>query len=164
VNNTALLGPPPTDTKRSPVVAPGGTVTVMDVSVELVGSAYTDGLKTTCGSCVPSAENPLPEIVSDEPTAPDDCDKVVMAGDGITVKPSPLLALPDTVTTTFPEVAPAGTITSKLVLLQDTQITGAPLSVTVLLACDVPNPEPLIATTVPTEPIAGFMTSILGAA
>jgi len=71
VNNAALLLPPPTDTKRSPVVAPGGTVTVIDASVELVGFAYSDGLKTTCGVCVPLAENPLPETVRDEPTAPE---------------------------------------------------------------------------------------------
>ena len=49
VKYTALLLPPPTDTKTSPVVAPGGTVTVIDVPVELVGVAYSCGLKTTWG-------------------------------------------------------------------------------------------------------------------
>jgi len=39
VKSTALLFPPPTETTRSPVVAPAGTATVIDVSVELMGLA-----------------------------------------------------------------------------------------------------------------------------
>lgn len=39
VKSTPLLFPPPTETTRSPVVAPAGTATVIDVSVELAGLA-----------------------------------------------------------------------------------------------------------------------------
>jgi hypothetical protein len=39
VNRTELLNPPPTETATSPVVAPVGTATVIEVSLELVGSA-----------------------------------------------------------------------------------------------------------------------------
>jgi hypothetical protein len=47
VNSTPLVRPPPTDTTTSPVVAPAGTGTVIDVSRELAGLAYSCGLKTT---------------------------------------------------------------------------------------------------------------------
>jgi len=46
VKRTALLVPPPTETRRSPVAAPAGTATVIDVSVELIGLAKSSGLKT----------------------------------------------------------------------------------------------------------------------
>jgi len=51
----------------------------------------------------------------------------------VTVKTTPLLATPPTFTTTFPLVAPVGTVTPMLVALQ--LVTGAavPLNVTVLL-------------------------------
>lgn len=39
VKSNPLLFPPPTETTRSPVVAPAGTATVIDVSVELMGLA-----------------------------------------------------------------------------------------------------------------------------
>ncbi|MGB2636896.1 MAG: hypothetical protein WAM58_23415 [Candidatus Acidiferrum sp.] len=39
VKRTLLLFPPPTETRRSPVAAPAGTATVIDVSVELIGLA-----------------------------------------------------------------------------------------------------------------------------
>lgn len=39
VKRTPLLFPPPTETTRSPVAAPAGTATVIDVSVELIGVA-----------------------------------------------------------------------------------------------------------------------------
>ena len=70
VKSTALLFPPPTETTTSPVAAPGGTATVIDVSLELVGLAYSCGVNTTCGVCVPPAVNPLPVIVKDAPTGP----------------------------------------------------------------------------------------------
>ena len=47
VKRTLLLFPPPTETRRSPVAAPAGTATVIDVAVELVGLAKSSGLKTT---------------------------------------------------------------------------------------------------------------------
>jgi hypothetical protein len=43
VKRTLLLFPPPTATRRSPVAAPAGIATVIDVSVELVGLAKSSG-------------------------------------------------------------------------------------------------------------------------
>jgi hypothetical protein len=56
-----------------------------------------------------------------------------MFGGGVTVKGRPLLAIPPTVTTTFPVVAPAGTGTSMLVALQLAGVPTVPLNVTVLV-------------------------------
>jgi hypothetical protein len=58
-------------------------------------------------------------------------DMLVIAGD-VTVKLSRLLATPPTVTTTFPVVAPLGTVTKRLLALQPTGVvTAVPLNVTV---------------------------------
>ena len=51
----------------------------------------------------------VPAIVTDVPTAPEVGEKLVMLGVGNTVKLTPLLATPETVTTTFPVAAPVGT-------------------------------------------------------
>jgi hypothetical protein len=64
------------------------------VSLDVVGLAYSCGLNTTCGVCVPPAEKPLPVIVSDDPTAPEVCDRLVITGDAVTVKVSLLLETP----------------------------------------------------------------------
>jgi hypothetical protein len=59
---------------------------------------------------------------------------LVMLGGGVTVKDMPLLCTPPTVTTTFPVVAPDGTVTSKLAVDQfAVAIAWTPLKVTVLL-------------------------------
>jgi len=47
VKRSLLLFPLPTETRRSPVEAPAGTATVIDVSVELIGLTKSPGLKTT---------------------------------------------------------------------------------------------------------------------
>ena len=58
----------------------------------------------------------------------------VMFGGGVTVKSTPLLDTPFTVTTTFPVVAPAGTVTLKLAVDQfEVAVAVTPLRVTVLL-------------------------------
>ncbi len=49
-----------------------------------------------------------------------------------TVKLTPLLDTPPTVTTTLPEEAPAGTVTAILVALQLVTVAGKPLKVTSL--------------------------------
>jgi len=61
----------------------------------------------------------VPVIVTEAPTAPVVGERLVMLGAATTVKLLPLLATPDTVTTTFPVVAPAGTATTMLVAVQD---------------------------------------------
>ena len=50
-----------------------------------------------------------------------------------TVKAFPLLAAPDTVTTTFPVVAPVGTVATMLVALQLVALAAVPLNFTVLV-------------------------------
>jgi len=80
-----------------------------------------------------------------------------------TVKLTPLLATPLTVTTTFPVVAPAGTGTVMLVALQLVGVPAVPLNVTVLVPCVAPKFAPLIVTDVPTAPVLGFKLAMLGA-
>ncbi|MGB6875132.1 MAG: hypothetical protein WBD87_03780 [Candidatus Acidiferrales bacterium] len=56
----------------------------------------------------------------------------MMLGAETTVKLLPLLAVPDTVTTTFPVVAPLGTVATMLVELQLVAVAVLPLNLTVL--------------------------------
>src|SRR5260370_40038235 len=81
----------------------------------------------------------------------------------LTVKVTPLLATPPTVTTTFPVVAPAGTAATMLVGLQLVGVAAVPLKLTVLLPCDAPKFAPAIVTEVPTGPEAGLRLVMLGA-
>ena len=67
----------------------------------------------------------------------------------VTVKLTPLLATPDTVTTTFPVVAPLGTVVAMLVEVQLVVDAVVPLKVTVP---DDPKFVPVIVTGVPTGP------------
>jgi hypothetical protein len=73
-----------------------------------------------------------PATVTEAPTAPDVGVRLVMLGAATTVKLLPLLATPDTVTTTFPVVAPVGTVATILVVPQDTTVAVVPLNLTVL--------------------------------
>src|SRR6266849_5150278 len=82
---------------------------------------------------------------------------------GATVKLTPLLATPPTVTTTFPVVAPAGTGATMLVALQLDGVANVPLNVTVLVPWVVPKFVPVIVTDVPTVPDVGFRFVMLGA-
>lgn len=69
--------------------------------------------------------------ITEVPTEPDVGDRAVMLG--TTLKVRPLLAKPLTVTTTFPVVAPVGTGTTMLVLLQLVGVADVPLNVIVLV-------------------------------
>jgi hypothetical protein len=70
----------------------------------------------------------------EDPTAPLFGVTLVMLGADVTVKETPVLALPETVTSTLPVVAPAGTVALILELVQDEILVAAvPLKVTVLL-------------------------------
>src|ERR1700730_17746300 len=88
---------------------------------------------------------------------------VMLGAAVVTVKPTPWLATPFTVTTTGPVSAPLGTDVTMLVLLQVPAATLAsvPLNVT------VPTPSkfaPAIVTAVPTAPDGGVRLVMLGAA
>ena len=68
------------------------------------------------------------------PTTPEVGFRVVIVGAGsVTVKVEPLLATPPTLTTTFPVVAPVGTVVAMLVALQLVTAAVVPLKVTALV-------------------------------
>ncbi len=75
----------------------------------------------------------LPVIVTAAPTAPVVMDKTLMLGAGTTVKLTPLLFTPPTLTTTLPVAAPLGTVTAMLVALQLVAVAIVALNLTVLL-------------------------------
>src|SRR5207253_7786972 len=77
-----------------------------------------------------------------------------------TVKFTPLLATPPTVTTTLPVVAPLGTDATMLVALQLVVVAVVPLKVT---APVVPKLAPVMVTAVPTGPVVGFRLVMAGA-
>ena len=73
-------------------------------------------------------------IVTTAPTTPEVGFRFVIVGAGrVTVKVEPLLAVPPTVTTTLPVVAPAGTVVAILVALQVVTVAIVPLKVTELV-------------------------------
>jgi hypothetical protein len=80
-----------------------------------------------------------------------------------TAKLTPLLAVPPTVTTTFPVVAPVGTAATMLVALQLVAVAAVPLNVTVLVPWVAPKFAPVIVTLVPTSPDVGLKLVMLGA-
>ena len=81
---------------------------------------------------------------------------------GATVKATPLLPNPPTMTTTFPVVAPLGTRTAMLVSLQLVGMAAVLLKVTVLVPCEVPKFVPVIVTEVPAGPDVGERLVMLG--
>ncbi len=154
VNGNPLLATPLTVTTTLPVVAPVGTVTVMDVALQLVAVAAVPLKATVLLPCV--VPKLVPVMVTDVPTVPADTLRPLMAGGGsVTVKVAPLLATPPIVTTTLPVVAPVGTAATIAVLLQLVTVAAVPLNVTLLVLCDVPKFAPIIPTVVPTTPELG---------
>jgi hypothetical protein len=104
-----------------------------------------------------------PVIVTDAPTGPEFGVRLVMDGAGMTVKVTPLLTVPPTVTTTLPVVAPLGTCTVMLVALQLVAVPAlVPLNVTVLVPWLEPKLAPVMVTAVPTTPTAGDRVLIAG--
>jgi len=91
-----------------------------------------------------------PVIVTGVPSPPDVGERLVMVGVGSTVKDVPVLATPFTVTTTFPVLAPLGTVTMIEPALQLLAVAVVPLNLTVLVPCVLPNPLPLIVIDAPT--------------
>ena len=85
--------------------------------------------------------------------------------EGSTVNITPLLAVPPTVTTTLPVVAPAGTCAVMLVALQPVIVVAVvPLNLTVLvIPCVAPKFAPMIATEVPTRADVGKRLVMVGA-
>lgn len=132
VNPTPLLAWAAVVTSTLPVVAPFGTVTPMLVELQLVGVAMTPLKLTVLVPCV--APKFVPVIVTPAPTAPEVLLRVLMTGGATeTMKLTPLLGWPATVTVTLPVVAPVGTEATMPVMLQLLGVAAAPLKATVLL-------------------------------
>src|SRR5271165_1238509 len=88
---------------------------------------------------------------------------VIDPGAPVTVKLTPLLAWPPTVTTTLPVVAPVGTGAVMLVFAQLVGVAVVPLNLTVLAPCVVPKFAPVMITEVPRAPDVGDSVVMLGA-
>jgi hypothetical protein len=157
---TPLLLAPLANTTRFPVVAPVGTVATTLVAFQLVTGAATPLKKTLPPPCV--APKFVPVIVTVPPTGAAVGDTLAMFGDGKTVNPTPLLAIPFTVTTTFPDVTPVGTTAPMLVTLQLVVTAAIPLNVTLLLPCDAPKFDPLTTTAAVTAAEGGVIFVIPG--
>src|SRR5262249_2818822 len=135
----------------------------MLVADQLVGVAVVPLNFTVLVPCV--APKLVPVIVIDVPTGPVVGERLVTVGATVTVNVTPALAIPPTVTTTFPLVAPEGTFATIEVADQLVGVAEVPLNVTVLEPCVVPNPVPVIVTDVPTTPLVGdrlVMTGVTG--
>jgi hypothetical protein len=99
----------------------------------------------------------------DDPTAPVFGVNDVMLGAAVTVNVTPLLLAPETVTTTFPVVAPAGTVAVMLDALQLVVVAVVPLNLTVLDPFVAPKLDPAITMDDPTAPVFGVNDVMLGA-
>jgi hypothetical protein len=162
VNDTPLEVPFVVVTTTFPVVAPPGTGTTILVDVQLVGVPPVPLNVTVLLPCV--EPKLTPEMVTAVPAGPEVGDMLFIVGVCDTVKGAPLLAVPLTVITTFPEVAANGTGTTILVALQLVGVPVAPLNVTVLLPCVEPKLAPLIVTDVSGTAAFGDKLVIEGAA
>lgn len=81
---------------------------------------------------------------------------------GVTVNCNPLLAIPDTVTTTLPVVDPTGTGTTTVLAFQLIGLATVPLKVTVLLPWLAPKFAPDIVTIVLGDPEPGLRLVMFG--
>ncbi len=160
VNATPLPATPETVTTTFPVVAPVGTGTTILVALQLVGVPAVPLNFIVLLPCVDP--NVVPVTVTDAPTHADVGEMLLMFG--TTVKLVPQLATPDTVTTTFPVVAPFGTGTWMLLEFQLVGVPVTPLNCTVLVPWDDPKFLPAIVTEAPTGPEVGDKLVMLGPA
>jgi hypothetical protein len=130
------------------------------VDDQLDGVATTPLKVTELDPCV--VPKLFPAIVTELPAAPELGVKPVMPGATSTVKLTPLLFTPLAYTTTFPDVAAAGTVVAMLLALQLVTVATAPLNVTMPLPCEAPKLLPEIVTGVPTAPDETLRLVMLG--
>ncbi len=107
-----------------------GTGAVMLVAVQPVGVDGTPLKVTVPVPCV--VPKFVPVMFTEVPTWPEVGFRLVMVGVGMTVKATELLATAETVTTTGPVAAAAGTGTVMLVAVHAVGDADVPLKVTVL--------------------------------
>lgn len=131
VKRVPLLARPPTVTTTFPEVAPLGTGATMLAALQLVGAAAVPLNVTVLVPC--DAPKLAPLIVTEVPTGPEVGFRPVMLGEPRTVKATPLLGVPLTVTTTLPVLAEAGTTATIEVSLQLSVPAEVPLKATVLV-------------------------------
>lgn len=133
VKFTLLLANPTTviTTGAAPRPRLAGTGALTLVALQLVGETVTPPMLTVLLPCV--APKLVPVIVSEVPTGPEVGDTLVIPG--VTVKFTPGLARPLTVTTTalLPASAPTGTEVVMLLALQFVGLVLRPPKVTVLV-------------------------------
>lgn len=125
-----LLEVPPTEIMTLPVVAPVGTGTVIEPSLQFAAVAVVPLNLTVLEPCV--APNPAPVIVTVAPIPPFVGARLEIPGPDVTVKVELLLGPLFTVTTTGPVVAPAGAGTFISPEAQLVGAAGTPLKVTEL--------------------------------
>ena len=144
VKVTPLLARPLAVTTTLPVVAPEGTGTSILVDVQLRGVAAVPLNLTVLEPWVEPKF--VPVIVTAVAMPPEVGDKLEIAGATSTVKVTPLLGTPLTVTTTGPLVAPVGTGTTIFAAAQLVGVPLVPLKVTVLVPCVEPKFVPVTVT------------------
>ena len=149
-----LLATPATVTTTLPEVAPEGSGTVMLVSLQIAPVATVPLNEALLVPCVEPKFDPV--IVTDAPTGADVGLTLVMAGGGITMKFTPLLATPLTVTTTGPVVAPLGTNVVIFVEVQLNAADATPLNETSGAPWGERKLVPVIVTELVTRPEVGF--------
>jgi len=160
VKRAPLLTEPATVTTTFPVVAPLGAGTTILVALQLVGDPAIALNVTVIDPWL--APKFVPVIVTEVPNGPEAGLILLMLGVGMTVKFTPLLVTPPTVTTTGPVVAPVGTVTTMLVELQVDTAAVVPLKVTVLVPCVAPKFVPVIVIDRPTAPVVWLKLVMLG--
>ncbi len=154
------LDTPLTVTTTLPVVAPVGTMATMDVLLQLEIVAVLPLNVTVLEPCV--VPKLVPVMVTDEPGAPEIGETLVTTGVARTVNVTPFEAMPFSVTTTLPVVAPVGTTATIEVALHVETVAAVPLNFTVLEPWDEPKFVPVIVTDVPTGPDVGDRLPIEG--
>lgn len=152
------LATPPTVTTTFPLVAPAGTGTAMVPELQLVGKAAVPLKLTVLDPCVDPKL--VPAIVTNVPTVPAAGER--LRTPGATVKLDPLLAVPFTVTTTLPVVAPGGTVTTIEDGLQPFAVATVPLNDTELPSWSAPKLAPEIVTDEPTAAPVGAIEEMFG--
>lgn len=160
MNGIALLAKPLTVTMIDPLVAFAGTVMAIDVALQLVAERAAPFNVTVLVPCVDPKFDPV--MVKEDPIGPAALDRLEILGTWRTVNGVPLLDVPFTVTTTFPDVAALGTGTVMPVAVQLVGAAAVPLKLIVLFPCGDPKLTPVIATVVPAGPDVGDIALIVG--
>src|ERR1017187_9435621 len=141
-------------------ISPDGQLTAVHSSVIVV---VVPGLLFHTYQPVAAEAPPYPVPVKDAGTDNPSSKLGLFRIPAVTVKLSPLLDLPFTMTTTFPVVAPAGAATTMLVSVKLVGSAAVPIYCTVLIPGVVPKFVPVIVTTVPTGPVVIDRLVMLGA-